>query len=196
MKKTDGARKVAFGGILAAIAVVLLLLAGILPHGRFILPMAAGLAVFIAAREFSDGLGVMLYAAISLLSLFVCADKTGVLCFVLVFGYYPLIKRKIEYISHGFILWGLKFLLFTAVFIVFILANRFIFGVDLTAISFLGTDLSNYSFLGMDLSRPFILGIFIYVVFLIFIFIYDYFLTKFYPFYDFRIRPHIFHRNK
>ncbi|MGN0537914.1 MAG: hypothetical protein ACI4M3_08070 [Acutalibacteraceae bacterium] len=191
MKKMNGTKKTAYGGILTAIAVVLLIVSGILPKGRFFLPLAAGLAVFAAAREFSNGFGVMIYVAVSLLSFLVCADKTGVLCFVLIFGYYPLIKRKIEYIKNGVLSWGLKFILFTAVFAAFILMNKFVFGTDLTAISPFGIDFSNFSFLGVSVNTPLMLCLLLYLAFLIFMFVYDCFLAKFYPFYDFKIHPHL-----
>lgn len=187
----NGAKKTAYGGILTAIAVVLLILSGILPKGRFFLPLAAGLTVFAAAREFSNGFGVMIYTTVSLLSFWICADKTGVLCFVLIFGYYPLIKRKIEYIKNRVLSWGMKFILFTAVFAAFILANKFVFGTDLTAISPFGIDFSNFSFLGISINTPLMLGLLLYIAFLVFMFVYDYFLTKFYPFYDFKIHPHL-----
>lgn len=184
----NGAKKTAYGGILTAIAVVLLILSGILPKGRFFLPLAAGLTVFAAAREFSNGFGVMIYTAVSLLGFWVCADKTGVLCFVLIFGYYPLIKRKIEYIKNRVLSWGLKFILFTAVFAVFILINKLVFGTDLTAISPFGIDFNDW---GIAVNTPLMFGLLLYIAFLIFMFVYDCFLTKFYPFYDFKIHPHI-----
>ncbi len=183
----NGTRKVAFGGILTAVAVVLLFLSSVLPSGRFVLPIAAGLVIFVAAREFSGSLGVIVYIAVSLLGFLVCADKTGVLCFTLIFGYYPLIKRKINYIKNKLAVWVLKFLLFTVVFVAFMLISKYVLGIDLTSVSLFGIDLSQYTFWGITLNTPLLFILFLYIAFLIFAFIYDFFLIKFYPFYDFKI---------
>lgn len=187
MDLSNGAKKAAFGGILTALAVVLLALGSVLPHGSYFLPLAAGIVVFVGAKEFSGRLGIMIYAAVSLLSFFICADKTSVCCFVILFGYYPILKPKIEYIKSRFFTIILKLVLYVAAYVLFVLASTFVFGISLTP----PKNLSELVIFGYSLNMlfPILLGI----AFVVFCLFYDFFLAKFYPFYDFKIHIDIMH---
>ena len=89
-------QQVALGGIATALCIVLMFATGMIPFSYYALPALAGL-VLIAVRE-ENGLSTALivFAAVSLLSVFVVPIKEAALLFIAFFGYYPIIKAIFE----------------------------------------------------------------------------------------------------
>lgn len=54
----------------------------------------------------------MIYAAVSLLSIFIAPDKEAAVMYILILGYYPVVKKYIEKINKLVIEWILKLVLF------------------------------------------------------------------------------------
>ena len=88
--------RVALGGIVAALCIVIMFLSGIFPALYIAAPMAAGLLMIILVEEVSVGWGWLTYIAVSLLALIVTFDKEAAMMFILFFGYYPILRMKIE----------------------------------------------------------------------------------------------------
>lgn len=175
MRRSDGAKKAALGGMLTAFATVLMMIAGWIPKSTFILPAAAGLAVLVAATEFKNGFGILVYAAVSLLSFILCANKTSVLCFVLIFGYYPMLRVQIDRIKIRVLAILLKVCVFAAAFVGTVALGVWVFGVSLE------------SYFVAGINTPVIFG----AAFVVFMFVYDYLLSRLYVLYGFKIRPYI-----
>ena len=89
------ARQIALGGILAALAVVILLLGGIIPVGTYLAPMLASLPLVVLLAELSKGLCVGWYAVTALLGILFCPDKETAFVFVFL-GWYPLTKPCLD----------------------------------------------------------------------------------------------------
>lgn len=89
------ARQIALGGILAALAVVILLLGGIIPVGTYLAPMLASLPLVVLLAELSKGLCVGWYAVTALLGILFCPDKETAFVFVFL-GWYPLAKPCLD----------------------------------------------------------------------------------------------------
>ncbi len=106
--------RVALGGIVAGLCIVIMFLSGIIPALYIVAPMFAGLLMIILAEEVSTGWAWLTYIAVSLLSLFVMFDKESALMFVLFYGYYPILRRKIERISSKAGKWAVKYAVFNA----------------------------------------------------------------------------------
>lgn len=88
--------RVALGGIVAALCIVIMFLTGVLPALYIAAPMAAGLLMIILVEEVSVGWAWLTYLAVSLLSLIVTFDKEAALMFILFFGYYPMLRLNLE----------------------------------------------------------------------------------------------------
>ena len=86
-----GARSIALGGVLAALAVVLMLLGGIVPLAVYLCPMLASLLLTALLPRLPRGLCWAWYAAVSLLAVLLCADKECAFVFVFL-GYYPIVR--------------------------------------------------------------------------------------------------------
>ena len=119
--------KIALGGLLAALGVVLMFLTGLIPIGTYALPAIAGVLLIVAVIEIGAKWAWMIYAAVAVLSLLFAADKEAALLFVLFFGYYPVLKSFLERISNKVLSWISKFAVFNvAVVACFFLAVNFL----------------------------------------------------------------------
>ena len=122
--------RVALGGIVSALCLLCMFLAGIMPLFYLILPMAAGMLLMIIAEEVSVGWGWLTYLAVDILSLLITADKESALVFIMLFGHYPMVRLMIEKLKFKPLKYILKGLIFNVCAVSFFLVTVFIFGID------------------------------------------------------------------
>lgn len=89
MKET---RRIAICGMMIALCVVLLLLGTILDLGMYAAPLFAGLCLIPVGRAFGRKYHLILYLAVSLLSLLLVPNIEENLMFFTLFGCYPIIR--------------------------------------------------------------------------------------------------------
>ena len=89
------AKQLALGGVLAALAVVLLLLGGVIPIGTYIAPMLASLPLIVLLAEQPKGLCFGWYAVVAVLGVILCPDKETAFVFVFL-GWYPVAKPALD----------------------------------------------------------------------------------------------------
>lgn len=104
--------EIALGGVIAALSVVMLVLATLLPVADMVFPAAAGVLLIAAVFELGQGGALLIFAAVSVLSLLLPVDKTAALYYILFFGHYPIVKTYLERIPNRVLRWTAKFLLF------------------------------------------------------------------------------------
>lgn len=90
--KQPASRKIALCGILAALAIVLLLLGGFVPFAVYCCPMLAMLLLVPLMEECSVKICICWYLAVSLLALLLTPDKETAFVFVFL-GWYPIARR-------------------------------------------------------------------------------------------------------
>ncbi len=112
-QKPHKTKRVAMGGVLAALSLALLLVAGISPIGTFAGPIFASLCLIPLLCEFGPKTALLSFLAVSLLAFFLVPDKETVLIFFFLTGYYPVIRPKINTLRYAFLRVGAKLLLFT-----------------------------------------------------------------------------------
>ncbi len=122
MKRT---RFVAYGGILTAVSVVLLLLASICPGASWALCISAGTIPAIPLVHRQVRLGIHIYFATSLLAALMVPGKRFVVAYIVLFGVYPLIKYGIERIHRLPAEWACK-LLYAALVAALVPGKRFV----------------------------------------------------------------------
>ncbi len=155
------AKQMALGGMMAALAVVIMCLGGLIPLATFVCPMLCMLMLRLVARLCGSRIGWAWYGAVAILSLLMGPDKEAAAVFVFL-GYYPLVKPQLEKLPLP---WLWKGLLFNAA--VFLMYNVLLhlFGMAELAAEFkeMGTVLlvitlilGNVTFFLLDriLSRP------------------------------------------
>lgn len=104
------AKKIALGGLLAALTVVIMCLGGMIPLATFICPMLCAIIQYIVLRFCGMKISWTWFAAVAILSLLLGPDKEAALVFCLI-GCYPNLKPLFEK-SKLRLLW--KFLYFNA----------------------------------------------------------------------------------
>ena len=117
MRKTES-QKIALCGVLSALSVVVLLVGNVLQIGTYAAPMLASFLLIPVLEDYGKKYALLLYAVVSLLSLFLVPDKELVLFYVLVLGYYPVLRVRLNNIRRGVLRWVAKFGCFNAAVVV------------------------------------------------------------------------------
>ncbi|MDO4608538.1 MAG: hypothetical protein Q4B40_05030 [Clostridia bacterium] len=107
MKNT---KKITLCGIISALAVVVML-AGYFPYLTYAIPAVAGLFMIVPLIECGAVWALGCYAATSIIALLIGESETKIL-FVILLGYYPILKAVIERLKSRIAEWILKLILF------------------------------------------------------------------------------------
>ena len=103
--KRNNAKTVALGGILAAVAVVIMCLGGIIPLATYICPVLCIVAQALVLQFCGKRIAWAWFGTVSILALLLGPDKEAAAVFLLL-GYYPIIKPKMDSVRIG-LLWKL-----------------------------------------------------------------------------------------
>lgn len=122
MRKTPAA-KISLGGMLAALALVIMNLVGMIPVATFVCPMFCMMILTLVIRFCGKRIGWAWYGAVSILSVLLAPDKEAAGIFVFL-GYYPLLKPAFDRLKSGTFL---KLLFFNCVILLmyWLLINLF-----------------------------------------------------------------------
>lgn len=128
--------KIALGGIITALSLVLLLGTGLIPIATYALPGLAGALMIGAVLELGHKWAFLVYGATSLLCLLITPDREAALLFVLFFGHYPIVKSYLERIKHRVLEWMAKLAVFNLCVIACYALIYFVFNMQDVAASF------------------------------------------------------------
>ena len=122
MRKTPAA-KISLGGMLAALAMVIMNLVGLIPVATFVCPMLCMMILTLVVRFCGRRIGWAWYGAVSILSVLMGPDKEAAAIFAFI-GYYPLLKPAFDRLKSGALL---KFIFFNGVILLmyWLLINLF-----------------------------------------------------------------------
>ena len=93
--RNSGAKQIALGGMMAALAVVIMSLGGMIPSATVVCPMLCCLILQIVRTICGDRMAWAWYGAVAILSLLMGPDKEAAAVFVFL-GYYPILKPKFD----------------------------------------------------------------------------------------------------
>ena len=102
------ARKTALGGMLAALAVVLMTRGGMIPVATYVVPMICMLILKLVASLCGIRIAWAWYGAVTLLGLLLCPDKEAAAVFAAL-GYYPIVKPRLDRTKLPWLWKGLLF---------------------------------------------------------------------------------------
>ena len=122
----------ALGGMMAALAVVIMTLGGAIPLNTFLCPIVCMMVLRFVLATTGRRVAWAWYGAVSILSLLLGPDKEAVAIF-LALGYYPILKPKLDRRKWK---WIWKGLLFNAVILILYWLLMHIFGFDQLASEF------------------------------------------------------------
>lgn len=120
-------KKLIVSSIVAALALFLMIIAGIIPIGTYAVPVIASLLYIVLIREVGYSWAIMAYAVTSIMSLILCADKETAINFILFFGYYPILKTLLEKIKPKILKIIVKLIIFNIAMIAVFYIAKFIF---------------------------------------------------------------------
>lgn len=112
--RNSAAKQIALGGMMAALALVIMSLGALIPSATFVCPMMCCLILQIVRKLCGDRIGWAWYGAVAILSLLMCPDKEAAAVFVFL-GYYPILKPKFD---KSKLKWVWKLLYFNVVILV------------------------------------------------------------------------------
>lgn len=150
------AKSIALGGMLAAVAVVIMCLGGMIPLATFVCPMLCVLIQYLVLRFCGSKIAWSWFAVVAILGLLLGPDKEAALIFCLL-GSYPMLKPWLEN-SRLHILW--KILIFNSAMVLLYGLLLRLLGLDTLAQEYatMGTIglvvclvLGNVTFILMDL---------------------------------------------
>ncbi len=98
----------ALGGVLAALAVVVMSLGGLIPVATFVCPMLCMILLRFVCQLCGNRIGWAWYGAVAVLSFLLGPDKEASAVFLFL-GFYPIVKPKLDTMKVS---WLLKLLLF------------------------------------------------------------------------------------
>lgn len=104
--------QVALGGVSTAVCLLLMLLTSLFPFTEFAFPAMAGVVLIAVVIENGTSAAVLVYAAVSLLSIFTIPSKVSAAAFTVFFGYYPILKAYLEKIRLRVLEYLAKFFVF------------------------------------------------------------------------------------
>ena len=121
--KNSAASNIALGGVMAALAVVIMCMGGMIPVATFICPMACMILLTVVLSRCGSRIAWAWYAAVAILSLLLGPDKEAAAVFAFL-GYYPIIKPKMDSLP---LKWLWKGVYFNAVILImyWLLMNLF-----------------------------------------------------------------------
>ena len=93
--RSTSTRSIALGGILGAVAIVIMCLGGLIPAATFVVPMLCIIICCTVMCCCGSRIGWAWYVAVSVLSVLMSPDKEAAAVFVFL-GYYPMVKSKLE----------------------------------------------------------------------------------------------------
>lgn len=100
--RRNSARNVALGGVMAALALVIMCLGTVIPVATFVCPMLCAILLTVVLRITGARIAWAWYGAVAVLSLLLAPDKEAAAVFVF-FGYYPIVKPWIDKRRFSFI---------------------------------------------------------------------------------------------
>ena len=129
MHSGKASSKMALCGILTALSVIAMIIAGFMGVLTYAAPMIAGGVLILPVREYGKGTAFTMFAAVSLLGVMLIPDKEMALFYTLLFGHYPIIQPLLNGINRKFPRVLLKALVFNGGTLLSVLPAKLVFAV-------------------------------------------------------------------
>lgn len=124
--KRNQAKDMAFCGVMAALAVVIMCMGTLIPLATFVCPVICMLILGFVLKMTDRKLAWAWYVCVALLSVLLAPDKEAA-AVVVFLGYYPIIKGKLQRYKFSFLL---KLIYFNAVIFLMYGILIYLFGMD------------------------------------------------------------------
>lgn len=136
--KRTPASNIALGGVLAALAVVIMAMGTLIPVATYVCPMLCALILKLVRNTCGKRIAWAWYGAVAVLSVLLAPDKEAAAVFLFI-GYYPIIKPMLD---RKKLSWLWKGLLFNAAILLMYWLLMHLLGMDQIAEEFEGLGLA------------------------------------------------------
>jgi len=102
------ARRIALGGMLAALAAVIMGMGGLIPVATYVVPMLCMFLLQFVLKSCGKRIAWAWYGAVAILGLLLCPDKEAAAVFAAL-GYYPVVKPRLDRMKFPWLWKGLMF---------------------------------------------------------------------------------------
>ena len=130
--------KIALCGIIAALSVTVMFLTGLIPVATLALPAVAGCFLIPIVGEIGVPWGFGVYAVCAALSFLIAPDREAALCYLLFFGYYPVLTAIFGRVKNKIVRLILKLLLFNCAAVLEAVLTVYVLGIPWESMEFLG----------------------------------------------------------
>ena len=93
--RNTSAKQIAFGGVFAALALVIMNLGSLIPVATYVCPMLCMLILAFVTKMCGNRIGWAWYSAVAILSCLMAPDKEAAAVFVFL-GFYPILKPRFD----------------------------------------------------------------------------------------------------
>ncbi len=131
--KTTPASQISFGGVMAALALVIMNLVGLIPVATYVCPALCMIILSVVLKLCGRRIAWAWYGAVAILCLLLAPDREAAAIF-LVLGYYPILKPALDRLRFGKFL---KLLLFNCVILLMYWLLIRLFGMEQLAKEYL-----------------------------------------------------------
>ena len=107
-RRNSPASRMALGGVLAALAVVIMSLGGLFPIATYVSPMLCAVLLQVVHLSCGHQVAWAWYGAVAILAVLLSPDKEAAAVFVFL-GYYPIVKPKLDKSRPAWLWKGLLF---------------------------------------------------------------------------------------
>ena len=107
-KRNTPASRMALGGVLAALAVVIMSLGGLIPIATYVSPMLCAVLLQVVLLFCGARVAWAWYGAVAILAVLLSPDKEAAAVFVFL-GYYPIVKPRLDDARPAWLWKGLLF---------------------------------------------------------------------------------------
>ena len=107
-KRNTPASAIALGGVMAALAVVIMSLGGLIPVATYVSPMLCALLLQMVLKTCAERIAWAWYGAVAILSALLAPDKEAAAVFLFL-GYYPIVKPRLDRAKLRWLWKGLLF---------------------------------------------------------------------------------------
>ncbi len=121
--------QVALGGVATGLCLLLMFLTTMIPFAEYALPAFAGIVLIAVVVENGTKNAIVVYAAVSLLSLILVPRPEVACLFVFFFGYYPILQFRLDEMKPKVLQYMIKFIIFNIAVVAAYLVVINLFGI-------------------------------------------------------------------
>lgn len=104
----SSAKQMALGGVMAALAIVIMCMGTLIPVATYVCPMLCMMVLHMVLHICGSRTAWAWYGAVAILSLLLCPDKEAAAVFTFL-GYYPVLKPKLDKMKGKWLIKGILF---------------------------------------------------------------------------------------